>query len=149
MNLKKNLLSVAGILLPAMVMAANYYVVPGIKASGKDGSSWENALTMYDIFANDAQYKKKESDSKYKHGDVFFLAGGTYINSMLGGNTGGDDVRICHGYTFVGGCDPAKGEVTKWPTYPSSTPTVFSGDLNEDGVPSEGDMCNLICVRSG
>ena len=56
MNLKKNLLSVAGILLPAMVMAANYYVVPGIKASGKDGSSWENALTMYDIFANDAQY---------------------------------------------------------------------------------------------
>lgn len=147
--MKKHLTSLVCMAMPAMLMAANYYVVPGLKASGKDGSSWENALTMYDIFANDALTKKKESESKYKHGDVFFLAGGTYINSLLGGNTGGDDVRICHGYTFVGGCDPSKGEVTEWPSYPSATPTIFSGDLNENGIADEGDMCNLICVRSG
>ena len=147
--MKKHLTSLVCMAMPAMLMAANYYVVPGLKASGKDGSSWENALTMYDIFANDALYKKNETESKYKHGDVFFLAGGTYINSLLGGNTGGDDVRICHGYTFVGGCDPSKGEVTEWPSYPSATPTIFSGDLNENGIADEGDMCNLICVRSG
>ena len=58
-------------------------------------------------------------------------------------------MRICHGYTFVGGCDPSKGEVTEWPSYPSATPTIFSGDLNENGIADEGDMCNLICVRSG
>ncbi len=147
--MKKISISLLCMALPAVMMAAEYYVVPGLRASGKDGSSWENALTMYDIFANDAASKKKESQSIYKHGDVFYLAGGTYINSLLGGATGGDDVRICHGYTFVGGCDPTKGPVTEWPTYPSATPTIFSGDLNENGIADEGDMCNLICVRSG
>ncbi|MBD5234536.1 MAG: T9SS type A sorting domain-containing protein [Bacteroidales bacterium] len=147
--MKKISISLACMALPVLMSAAEYYVVPGLKASGKDGSSWENALTMYDIFANDAATKKKESESIYKHGDVFYLAGGTYINSLLGGKTGGDDVRICHGYTFVGGCDPTKGPVTEWPTYPSATPTIFSGDLNENGIADEGDMCNLVCVRSG
>ena len=75
--MKKISISLACMALPVLMSAAEYYVVPGLKASGKDGSSWENALTMYDIFANDAATKKKESESIYKHGDVFYLAGDT------------------------------------------------------------------------
>lgn len=135
-----------GVAIPAAGFSAEYYVVPGLKASGNDGSSWEKAITMYDIFENDATAKKDDDASKYKSGDVFYLAGGTYYNAT---SPGADAGRIYRGYVFVGGCDSSKGAVTQWPTYPSATPTVFSGDLDENGKPSAGDIRNLIHVRRG
>lgn len=144
MKLKHFLLCAMGILVPTTVFSTEYYVVPGLRATGNDGSSWEKAITMYDIFENDAAAAKDDDKSKYKTGDVFFLAGGTYYNAT---SPGADAGRIYRGYIFVGGCDQSKGAVTEWPTYPSATPTIFSGDLDENGVPSAGDLRNLIHVR--
>lgn len=144
MKLKHFLLCVMGVLIPMAGFAAEYYVVPGLRATGNDGSSWEKAITMYDIFSNDAATAKDDNASKYKTGDVFFLAGGTYYNAT---SPGADAGRIYRGYIFVGGCDQTKGAVTEWPAYPSATPTIFSGDLDENGVPSAGDLRNLIHVR--
>lgn len=115
MKLKHFLLCVMGILIPTTVFSAEYYVVPGLRATGNDGSSWEKAITMYDIFENDAAAAKNDEVSKYKTGDVFFLAGGTYYNATSPGSDAG---RIYRGYIFVGGCDQSKGVVTEWPAYP-------------------------------
>lgn len=144
MKLKHFLLCVMGILISATTFSAEYYVVPGLRSTGNDGSSWEKAITMYDIFENDAAAAKNDEVSKYKTGDVFFLSGGTYYNAT---SPGADAGRIYRGYVFVGGCDPSKGAVTEWPAYPSATPTVFSGDLDENGEPSAGDLRNLVHVR--
>lgn len=144
MKLKHFLLCVMGIPISATTFSAEYYVVPGLRSTGNDGSSWEKAITMYDIFENDAAAAKNDEVSKYKTGDVFFLSGGTYYNAT---SPGADAGRIYRGYVFVGGCDPSKGAVTEWPAYPSATPTVFSGDLDENGEPSAGDLRNLVHVR--
>lgn len=142
----KGLLLTAAMAVSANAMAAEYYVVPGNTATGNDGSSWEKAITIWDIYDNEATAKKKEADSKYKNGDVFFFAGGTYYPTL---EAGGVPQRMYRGYIFVGGCDPKNGPVTEWPTYPSATPTVFSGDLNGDGIASPGDAKSLVYMRLG
>lgn len=142
----KGLLLTAAVAASANVMATNYYVKPGNAATGNDGSSWDKALTIWDIYQNEAVAKKKEADSKYKNGDVFFFAGGTYYPTL---EAGGVSQRIYRGYIFVGGCDPTQGPVTTWPIYPSATPTIFSGDLNADGVASPGDARCLVNMRLG
>ena len=142
----KGLLLTAAVAASANVMATDYYVKPGNAATGNDGSSWDKALTIWDIYQNEAVAKKKEADSKYKNGDVFFFAGGTYYPTL---EAGGVAQRIYRGYIFVGGCDPTQDPVTTWPTYPSATPTIFSGDLNADGVASPGDARCLVNMRLG
>ena len=142
----KGLLLTAAMTASAGAFAADYYVVPGNEPTGKDGSSWDNAITIWDIYANEAVAKKKEENSKYKNGDVFFFAGGTYYPTL---QAGGVPQRMYRGYIFVGGCDPSKGAVTTWPAYPSATPTVFSGDLNGDGIASPGDAQCLVYMRLG
>lgn len=142
----KGLLLTAAMAVSANAIAAEYYVVPGNTATGNDGSSWEKAITIWDIYANEATAKKVEDNSVYKNGDVFFFAGGTYYPTL---EAGGVPQRIYRGYIFVGGCDPSKGAVTTWLTYPSATPTVFSGDLNGDGVASPGDAQCLVYMRLG
>lgn len=142
----KGLLLTAAVAASANVMATDYYVKPGNAATGNDGSSWDKALTIWDIYQNEAVAKKKEADSKYKNGDVFFFAGGTYYPTLEAGSV---PQRIYRGYIFVGGCDPTQGPVTTWPTYPSATPTIFSGDLNADGVASPGDARCLVNMRLG
>ncbi len=142
----KSLLLTAAIAASANAFSAEYYVVPGNAKTGNDGSSWDKAITIWDIYDNEATAKKKEADSKYKNGDVFFFAGGTYYPTL---EAGGVPQRMYRGYIFVGGCDPTKGAVTEWPTWPSATPTVFSGDLNGDGVASPGDAQCLVYMRLG
>lgn len=58
MKLKHFLLYAMGILIPTTVFSAEYYVVPGLRSTGNDGSSWEKAITMYDVFENDASAAK-------------------------------------------------------------------------------------------
>ena len=142
----KSLLLTAALVASANAFSAEYYVVPGNAATGNDGSSWDKAITLWDIYDNEATAKKKEENSKYKNGDVFFFAGGTYYPTL---EAGGVPQRIYRGYIFVGGCDQTKGAVTEWPTYPSATPTIFSGDLNGDGVASPGDAQCLVYMRLG
>ncbi len=142
----KSLLLTAAVAASANAFSAEYYVVPGNAATGNDGSSWAKALTIWDIYENEAAAKKAEADSKFKNGDVFFFAGGTYYPTL---EAGGVPQRLYRGYIFVGGCDSSQGAVTEWPTYPSATPTVFSGDLNGDGVASPGDAQCLVYMRLG
>ena len=107
-------------LLPAAgAMAADYYV--SVNGNGsKDGSSWDNALPFATFYAN---------VNKYTNGDTFYFAGGTYYA------TSKTPTAITNGYTFIGGFDPAlTGTEHTTPTYPSATPTIFSGDVNKNGL---------------
>lgn len=142
----KNLLFVAALAFCGSANAASYYVVPGNTSTGNDGSSWDKAITIWDIYENEAVAKKIEANSKYKNGDIFYFAGGTYYPTL---EPGGGANRIYRGYIFVGGCDPTKGAYSEIPSYPSATPTIFSGDLNGDGVASPGDAKNLVYMRLG
>ena len=101
----KGLLLTAAVAASANVMATDYYVKPGNAATGNDGSSWDKALTIWDIYQNEAVAKKKEADSKYKNGDVFFFAGGTYYPTL---EAGGVAQRIYRGYIFVVVATPHK-----------------------------------------
>lgn len=142
----RNLLLMAAITASTSSFAAEYYVVPGNTATGNDGSSWEKAITIWDIYANEATAKKVEDNSKYKNGDVFYFASGVYYPTLT---AGGVPQRIYRGYIFVGGCDPTKGAVTEWPKYPVANSTIFSGDLNGDGIASPGDAKCLVYMRLG
>lgn len=142
----RNLLLMAAITASTSSFAAEYYVVPGNTATGNDGSSWEKAITIWDIYDNEATAKKVQDNSKYKNGDVFYFAGGTYYPTLT---SGGVPQRIYRGYIFVGGCDPTKGAVTEWPKYPVANPTIFSGDLDGDGIASPGDAKCLVYMRLG
>ena len=142
----KGLLLTAALTASAGAFAADYYVVPGNTVTGNDGTSWDKAITIWDIYDNEATAKKKEENSKFKNGDVFFFASGTYYPTL---EAGGVPQRIYRGYIFVGGCDPEAGPVTQWPTYPAAKPTIFSGDLNGDGIASPGDAQCLVYMRLG
>lgn len=129
--------------------SAIYYVVPGNEMTGKDGKSWENAVTIWDIYNHETLVGKNDANATWKNGDVFFFAGGTYYPATQAGGIAG---RIYRGFTFVGGCDPSKGEITDpdyRPDYPSSTPTIFSGDLNGNGIADPEDAKNLMYMRRG
>ena len=148
----RNLLILAVLAIFGSVSAepAIYYVVPGNEMTGKDGKSWENALTIWDIYNHETLYAKKDVNAVWKNGDVFFFAGGIYYPSLTAGGTAG---RIYRGFKFVGGCDPANGLITD-PDYrpdyrPSTNPTIFSGDLNGNGIADPEDAKNLIFMRRG
>lgn len=148
----RNLLILAVLAIFGSVSAepAIYYVVPGNEMTGKDGKSWENALTIWDIYNHETLYAKKDVNAVWKNGDVFFFAGGIYYPSLTAGGTAG---RIYRGFKFVGGCDPANGLITDpdyTPDYrPSTNPTIFSGDLNGNGIADPEDAQNLILMRRG
>ena len=80
MKLKHFLLCVMGILIPTTVFSAEYYVVPGLRATGNDGSSWEKAITMYDIFENDATAAKNDEVSKYASKSNWTISDEVYID---------------------------------------------------------------------
>ena len=148
----RNLLILAVLAIFGSVSAepAIYYVVPGNEMTGKDGTSWENALTIWDIYNHESKFAKKDEEAIWKNGDVFFFAGGTYYPTVEAGGTAG---RIYRGFKFVGGCDPANGLITD-PDYrpdyrPSTNPTIFSGDLNGNGIADPEDAQNLILMRRG
>ena len=65
-------------------------------------------------------------NTKYKNGDVFYFQGGTYyVPAKV--------PTVSNGYSFVGAS--------------TGTPTVFSGDVNCDGVPNEGDASSLLFIQ--
>lgn len=83
----------------------------------KDGSSWENAIAFTDMCGK---------INEYQNGDVFYFQGGTYyVPAKVS--------AISNGYSFVGAS--------------TGTPTVFSGDVNCDGVTNEGDASTLLFIQ--
>lgn len=83
----------------------------------KDGSSWENAIAFADMCGK---------INEYKDGDVFYFQGGTYyVPAKV--------PTVSKGYSFIGAT--------------TGTPTVFSGDVNGDGVANEGDASSLLFIQ--
>lgn len=104
-------------MLCASASFATDYYVSVDGAGEKNGSSVENALDFATMYAN---------VNAYANGDVFHFAGGTYYvpaNAPI----------VTNGYTFIGST--------------SGQPTVFSGDLNADGIANAGDASTLLAVQ--
>ena len=104
-------------MLCASASFATDYYVSVGGAGEKNGSSVENALDFATMYAN---------VNAYANGDVFHFAGGTYsvpANAPI----------VTNGYTFIGST--------------SGQPTVFSGDLNEDGIANAGDAETLLAIK--
>lgn len=115
--MKRFTLMLAGVLCASASFATDYYV--SVEGSGeKNGSSWENAIAFTEMYSN--------INTKYKNGDVFYFQGGTYyVPAKVS--------AISNGYTFKGAS--------------TGTPTVFSGDVNGDGVSTEGDASTLLFIQ--
>lgn len=96
---------------------ATDYYVSVDGAGTKDGSSWENAIDFASMYG-------KIND--FDNGDVFYFQGGTYVPTAV-------TVITNKGYSFIGAS--------------TGTPTVFSGDLNGDGVANAGDANGLIAIQ--
>lgn len=115
--MKRFTFMLAGVLCASASFATDYYV--SVEGSGeKNGSSWENAIAFTEMYSN--------INTKYKNGDVFYFQGGTYyVPAKV--------PTVSNGYSFVGAS--------------TGTPTVFSGDVNCDGVPNEGDASSLLFIQ--
>ena len=121
-------------LLPAAgAMAADYYV--SVNGNGsKDGSSWGNALPFATFYSN---------VNSYANGDTFYFAGGTYYA------TSKTPTAITNGYTFIGGfATTLTGTEHTTPTYPSATPTIFSGDVNKNGEQDAEDASRFLALKT-
>lgn len=115
--MKRFTLMLAGVLCASASFATDYYV--SVDGSGeKSGSSWENAIAFTEMYSN--------INTKYKNGDVFYFQGGTYyVPAKV--------PTVSNGYSFIGAT--------------TGTPTVFSGDVNGDGVANEGDAPSLLFIQ--
>lgn len=103
--------------LCASASFATDYYVSVDGSGEKDGSSWENAIAFTDMCGK---------INEYENGDVFYFQGGTYYVP--------DKVpTVSKGYSFIGTT--------------TGTPTVFSGDVNGDGVANEGDASTLLFIQ--
>ena len=133
MELKKFYLIAALMAAPAASFATGYFVTPNGGSGTKDGSSWEKALP-FNTFA--------ENFSNYQDGDVFYFQEGTYFVTT--------PLKVTKkGYTFIGGFSKdLTGTSNETPTYPTATPTVFSGDVDRNGVASEGDVECLLSFKT-
>lgn len=89
-----------------------------VEGSGeKNGSSWENAIAFTEMCGK---------INEYQNGDVFYFQGGTYyVPAKV--------PTVSNGYSFIGAT--------------TGTPTVFSGDVNGDGVANEGDAPSLLFIK--
>lgn len=103
--------------LCASASFATDYYVSVDGSGEKNGSSWENAIAFTDMCSK---------INEYQNGDVFYFQGGTYyVPAKV--------PTVSNGYSFVGAS--------------TGTPTVFSGDVNCDGVPNEGDASSLLFIQ--
>lgn len=131
MKLKNFYLVAAMMAAPVASSAADYYISTEARGNG-DGSSWDNAMAFSTML---------DQINSFANGDVFYFAGGKYNVPKV--------VTITNGYTFVGGFNPElTGTGHETPDYPSAIPTVFSGDINGDGVANSGDAECLLSFKT-
>lgn len=133
MELKKFYLIAALMAAPAALFAQSNHYISVTGAGSKDGSSWDNAMPFSTLC---------ENIDTYENGDVFYFKEGTYeVTTPL---------KVTKkGYTFIGGfASELTGKSNETPTYPTETPTVFSGDVSGDGKASEGDAECLLSFKT-
>ena len=133
MKLKKFYLIAALMAAPAASFATDYFVTPDGKGT-QDGLSWDNAMSL------DAFREKVGDASTDIH--TYYFAGGTYVVD--------EPLKILKkGCTLIGGfAADLTGTSHDTPTYPSAAQTVFTGDVNGDGVASNGDAECLLAVKT-
>ena len=103
--------------LCASASFATDYYVSVDGSGEKSGSSWENAIAFTEMCGK---------INEYENGDVFYFQGGTYyVPAKV--------PTVSNGYSFIGAT--------------TGTPTVFSGDVNGDGVATEGDASTLLFIQ--
>lgn len=103
--------------LCASASFATDYYVSVDGSGEKSGSSWENAIAFTEMCGK---------INEYQNGDVFYFQGGTYyVPAKV--------PTVSNGYFFIGAT--------------TGTPTVFSGDVNGDGVANEGDAPSLLFIK--
>lgn len=103
--------------LCASASFATDYYVSVDGSGEKSGSSWENAIAFTEMCGK---------INEYQNGDVFYFQGGTYyVPAKV--------PTVSNGYSFIGAT--------------TGTPTVFSGDVNGDGVANEGDASTLLFIQ--
>lgn len=103
--------------LCASASFATDYYVSVDGSGEKNGSSWENAIAFTEMCGK---------INEYENGDVFYFQGGTYyVPAKV--------PTVSNGYSFIGAT--------------TGTPTVFSGDVNGDGVANEGDAPSLLFIK--
>ena len=133
MDFKKFTLVAALLAAPAALFAQSNHYISLTGAGSNDGSSWDNAMPFSTLC---------ENIDTYENGDVFYFKEGTYVFSAPLKVTG-------KGYTFIGGFSKdLTGTSNETPTYPTVTPTIFSGDVNGDGVANEGDSECLFSFKA-
>lgn len=133
MDFKKFTLVAALLAAPAALFAQSNHYISVTGAGSNDGSSWDNAMPFNTLC---------ENIDSYANGDVFYFKEGTYVFSAPLKVTG-------KGYTFIGGFSKdLTGTSNETPTYPTVTPTIFSGDVNGDGVANEGDSECLFSFKA-
>lgn len=138
-------LTVLALLTIGNMQAANYFVK--VNGSGdKSGSSWDNAM--------DLECFRTAVHDQAIDNDVFYLAGGLYRpNPETVLQTDHLTAAIYFlsikekGISLIGGFDPNITGSTTSITYPTSTPTIFSGDKNNDGETNDGD-CRVLYIRA-
>lgn len=133
MKLKKFYLIAALMAAPTASFATDYFVTPDGKGTG-DGLSWDNAMSL-DAFREKAAVESTERN-------VYYFAGGKYIVA--------EPLKIYkNGCTLIGGFAPdLTGTSHDTPTYPSATRTVFTGDVNQDGVANAGDAECIFTIQT-
>lgn len=133
MDFKKFTLVAALLAAPAALFAQSNHYISLTGAGSNDGSSWDNAMPFSTLC---------ENIDSYENGDVFYFKEGTYVVTT--------PLKVTKkGYTFIGGFSKdLTGTSNETPTYPTATPTVFSGDVNSDGVASEGDAECLLSFKT-
>jgi predicted outer membrane repeat protein len=117
------------------------YFVKVAGSGSKDGSSWDNALDLEGFRAAVQQAKYDSS--------VFYLAGGTYQPAST--TTLHDNEYFISisdkSLTLVGGFAPdITGDAVDI-TYPTATPTIFSGDRNNNSTNDDGD-CRVLYIHA-
>ena len=133
MDFKKFTLVAALLAAPAALFAQSNHYISVTGAGANDGSSWDNAMPFSVLC---------ENIDTYENGDVFYFKEGTYVVTT--------PLKVTKkGYTFIGGfASELTGTSNETPAYPTETPTVFSGDVNSDGVASEGDAECLLSFKT-
>jgi hypothetical protein len=123
------------LLLSGATRAADYFVKVTATGDGS-GTSWDNALSAETFVSKLA--------SDIVADDVIYMAGGVY-KSQTG--PASYFLTLDKAITIIGGFAPGITGSTVDIVYPSSTPTVFSGDLNSNGI-ADSDDGYLISVNS-
>jgi len=134
MRMKKLFLLVATVLTIGQAMATVWFVRSDIAETSGNGDTWEGALCP-------ADFLQVVNGGLADAGDVFYISGGNYLFSQ--------SISVSKGLSFYGGY-PLGLTGTNVPEikYPSTTPTTFTGDINENDQPDAGDLAHMFVVNT-